>query len=65
MDSVTDRTYPGALQLADDSFVENRPNILMCKRKPIDISIDLPGMKKKILLLFKIQHIQMYQGAVG
>lgn len=47
IDSVTDRTYPGALQLADDSFVENRPNILMCKRKPIDISIDLPGMKKE------------------
>lgn len=47
VDSVTDRTYPGALQLADDSFVENRPNILMCKRKPIDISIDLPGMKKE------------------
>lgn len=46
IDSVTDRTYPGALQLADDSFVENRPNILMCKRKPLDISIDLPGMKK-------------------
>ena len=32
VDSVTDRTYPGALQTADDSFVENRPNILMCKR---------------------------------
>lgn len=47
IDSVTDRTYPGALQIADDSFVENRPNILMCKRKPIDISIDLPGMKKE------------------
>ncbi|MCG4734466.1 thiol-activated cytolysin family protein, partial [Casaltella massiliensis] len=47
IDSVTDRTYPGALQLADDSFVENRPNILMCKRQPIDISIDLPGMKKE------------------
>lgn len=46
VDSVTDRTYPGALQTADDSFVENRPNILMCKRKPINISIDLPGMKK-------------------
>ena len=47
IDSVTDRTYPGALQLADESFVENRPNILMCKRKPIDITIDLPGMKKQ------------------
>lgn len=47
IDSVTDRTYPGALQLADDAFVENRPNILMCKREPINISIDLPGMKKE------------------
>ncbi|WP_454054844.1 thiol-activated cytolysin family protein [Clostridium sp. Marseille-Q7071] len=45
IDSVTDRTFPGALQLANDAFVENRPNILMCKRKPLNISIDLPGMK--------------------
>ncbi|WP_353654909.1 thiol-activated cytolysin family protein [Clostridium sp. CCUG 7971] len=47
IDSVTDRTYPGALQLADNSFVENRPSLLMCKREPINISIDLPGMKKE------------------
>ena len=47
VDSVTDRTYPGALQLADDSFIENRPSLLMCKRKPMAISIDLPGMKKE------------------
>ena len=45
IDSVTDRTFPGALQLANDAFVENRPNILMCKRNPLNISIDLPGMK--------------------
>ncbi|HHD2752407.1 TPA: thiol-activated cytolysin family protein [Clostridium perfringens] len=45
VDSVNDRTYPGALQLADDAFVENRPTLLMCKRKPINISIDLPGLK--------------------
>ncbi|WP_330666296.1 thiol-activated cytolysin family protein [Romboutsia lituseburensis] len=46
IDSITDRTYPGALQLADEDFVDNKPNLLMCKRNPIDISIDLPGLKK-------------------
>lgn len=45
IDSMTDRTYPGALQLADIDFVNNQPNLLSCKRKPINISIDLPGMK--------------------
>lgn len=47
IDSMTDRTYPGALQLADNGFVENQPNLLVCKRKPLNISIDLPGMKKE------------------
>jgi len=47
IDSMSDRTYPGALQLANDAFVENQPNILMCKRKPLNISIDLPGMRKE------------------
>ncbi len=47
IDSINDRTYPGALQLANEAFVENRPDILMCKRKPLNISIDLPGMKNQ------------------
>lgn len=47
IDSMTDRTYPGALQLANDDFADNQPNVLMCKRKPLNISIDLPGMKKE------------------
>ncbi|MCY6354229.1 thiol-activated cytolysin family protein [Clostridium sp. ZS2-4] len=47
IDSITDRTYPGALQLANDAFVENHPDILMCKRKPLNISIDLPGMRNE------------------
>ncbi|MGG5460182.1 thiol-activated cytolysin family protein [Clostridium sp. B9] len=47
VDSVNDRTYPGALQLADDAFVENRPTLVTCKRKPINISIDLPGLKNE------------------
>lgn len=47
VDSVNDRTYPGALQLADQSFVDNRPTLLVCKRKPINISIDLPGLQNE------------------
>ncbi|WP_374118910.1 thiol-activated cytolysin family protein [Clostridium sp. OS1-26] len=47
IDSMTDRTYPGALQLANDSFADNQPSVLVCKRKPLNISIDLPGMKKE------------------
>jgi len=44
IDSITDRTFPGALQLADKSFADNQPTILMCRRKPQNITIDLPGM---------------------
>jgi len=47
IDSINDRTYPGALQFANEAFLENRPDILVCKRKPLNISIDLPGMKKE------------------
>ena len=50
IDSITDRTYPGALQLADKGFLENRPTLLMSKRKPMDISIDLPGMASAHLI---------------
>ncbi|MBW6409075.1 thiol-activated cytolysin family protein [Clostridium sp. YB-6] len=44
IDSVNDRTYPGAIQLANRNLVENKPNLISCKRKPITISVDLPGM---------------------
>ncbi|MGD8189017.1 thiol-activated cytolysin family protein [Brevibacillus ginsengisoli] len=47
MDSMTNRTYPGALQLANQAFADNQPNLLVCKRKPLNISIDLPGMKRE------------------
>lgn len=47
IDSIMDRTYPGALQLADTDFVNNRPNVLQTKRKPLNISIDLPGLKNE------------------
>lgn len=45
INSVADRTYPGALLLADRNFIMNRPTSLVAERKPIQISIDLPGMK--------------------
>ncbi|AEB75322.1 alveolysin [Clostridium botulinum] len=44
IDSMNDRTYPGAIQLANRNLVENKPDIISCKRKPITISVDLPGM---------------------
>lgn len=46
IDSMIDRTYPGALQLVNEDFLDNRPNLLSVKRNPINISIDLPGLKK-------------------
>ncbi|AOR24163.1 thiol-activated cytolysin family protein [Clostridium taeniosporum] len=45
IDSINDRTYPGAIQLANRNLIENRPDIISCKRKPITISVDLPGMR--------------------
>lgn len=44
IDSMNDKTYPGAIQLANRNLIENKPNIISCERKPITISIDLPGM---------------------
>ncbi|SFC47172.1 thiol-activated cytolysin family protein [Clostridium uliginosum] len=44
MDSINDRTYPGAVQLANKNLIENKPDIIACERKPITISVDLPGM---------------------
>lgn len=46
IDSINDRTYPGALQLANQNFVDNRPDLLMAARKPLNISIDLPGLRQ-------------------
>ncbi|MBG9453760.1 alveolysin [Lysinibacillus sphaericus] len=47
IDSMANRTYPGALQLANQAFVDNQPSLLVAKRKPLNISIDLPGMKRE------------------
>ncbi|QBD85333.1 alveolysin [Clostridium tetani] len=44
IDSINDRTYPGAIQLANRNLMENKPDIISCERKPITISVDLPGM---------------------
>ncbi|AIK35481.1 alveolysin (plasmid) [Bacillus pseudomycoides] len=46
IDSVANRTYPGAVQLANKAFADNQPSLLVAKRKPLNISIDLPGMRK-------------------
>ncbi len=64
IDSVKDRTYPGALQLANEAFVENRPNNLMCKRKPLSISIDLPGMKKENTIIVENPNYGSVSGAI-
>ncbi|WP_341478321.1 thiol-activated cytolysin family protein [Clostridium niameyense] len=44
IDSINNRTYPGAIQLANRNLIENKPDIISCERKPITISVDLPGM---------------------
>jgi thiol-activated cytolysin len=44
IDSINDRTFPGAVQLANKNLIENKPDIISCERKPITISVDLPGM---------------------
>ncbi|MCX7885170.1 MAG: thiol-activated cytolysin family protein [Caloramator sp.] len=44
IDSINNRTYPGALLLVNKNLIENRPDLLSCERKPITINIDLPGM---------------------
>lgn len=44
IDSINDRTYPGAIQLVNKNLLDNKPNIIACERKPITLSVDLPGM---------------------
>lgn len=47
IDSMANRTYPGAVQLANRAFADNQPSLLVTQRKPLNISIDLPGMKSE------------------
>ena len=44
IDSIKDRTYPGALLLADKDFADNRPTLITADRAPINITVDLPGV---------------------
>ncbi|TVY03129.1 thiol-activated cytolysin family protein [Cohnella terricola] len=47
IDSMANRSYPGALQLANQAFADNKPSVLLVPRKPLTISIDLPGLKNE------------------
>ncbi len=42
--SVADRTYPGALLLANQKLTDNMPDALVTDRAPLTLRIDLPGM---------------------
>ena len=42
--SVADRTYPGALLLANEKLVDNMPDGLVAKRAPLTLRINLPNM---------------------
>ena len=44
VDSVVNRTYPGSILLANEDYANNRPTMVMAKRAPLDITIDLPGL---------------------
>lgn len=45
--SIIDSAYPGSLQLANNGLAENRPDSLVLPRKPLNITIDLPGLEKR------------------
>lgn len=47
VESNLDRTYPGAVLLADQDFLKNKPTIITCERQPITISLDLPGLESE------------------
>lgn len=43
-----DKTYPGALVLANGKLVDGNPVPLLAKRSPATLSVNLPNMKKPI-----------------
>ncbi len=45
--AMNDRTYPGALLLANQNLVNNMPSGLYAKRAPIKLRINLPGMEEQ------------------
>ncbi|TVX87120.1 thiol-activated cytolysin family protein [Paenibacillus agilis] len=64
IDSMTNRTYPGAIQLANQSFADNQPDLIMAKRQPLDISIDLPGLKNENTITVQNPTYSSVSGAV-
>ncbi|WP_211748666.1 thiol-activated cytolysin family protein [Paenibacillus sp. Marseille-Q4541] len=64
IDSITNRTYPGAIQLANRDFADNQPNLVMAARKPLDISIDLPGLKNENTIAVQKPTYSSVSGAV-
>lgn len=64
IDSMKDRTYPGALQLANSDFVDNQPNLLITKRKPMNISVDLPGLGKNNVVEVRNPNYSNITGAI-
>ncbi|OAB34081.1 thiol-activated cytolysin family protein [Paenibacillus glacialis] len=64
IDSITNRTYPGAIQLANEDFANNQPSLVMAARKPLDISIDLPGLKSENTIMVQNPTYSSVSGAV-
>lgn len=64
VDSIMDRTYPGSLLLADGEFTKNRPTALTAERKPINISIDLPGLEEEGTILVENPSYGTINGAI-
>ncbi|WP_397538787.1 thiol-activated cytolysin family protein [Rummeliibacillus pycnus] len=64
IDSMVNRTYPGAVQLANKAFADNQPSLLVAKRKPLNISIDLPGMRKENTITVQNPTYSNVSGAV-
>lgn len=47
VNAINDRTYPGALLLANQALVNNMPSGLYAKRAPIKLRINLPGLEEQ------------------
>ncbi|MBU7320194.1 thiol-activated cytolysin family protein [Paenibacillus oleatilyticus] len=64
IDSMTSRTYPGAIQLANRAFSDNQPDLIISPRKPLNISIDLPGLKSENTITVQTPTYSSVSGAV-
>ncbi|GGG01943.1 thiol-activated cytolysin family protein [Paenibacillus aceti] len=64
IDSMTSRTYPGAIQLANQAFVDNQPDLIMTQRQPLEISIDLPGLRNENTIMVQNPTYSSVNGAV-